>query len=98
MATSNIRKERRRASNSRIVVAEITFTAVFKLPSTVTNEELQNDYLVRLKEYVNPTSKYYSRAEQIILIDTEVDSAEHVFVSDKLMVSGLHIEDTYDNR
>ena len=98
MATSNIRKERRRASNSRIVVAEITLTAVFKLPSTVTNEELQNDYLVRLKEYVNPTSKYYSRAEQMILIDTEVDSAEHVFVSDKLMVSGLHIEDTYDNR
>ena len=98
MATSNIRKERRTASNSRIVVAEITFTAVFKLPSTVTNEELQNDYLVRLKEYVNPTSKYYSRAEQMILIDTEVDSAEHVFVSDKLMVSGLHIEDTYDNR
>jgi len=98
LATSNIRKERRRASNSRIVVAEITFTAVFKIPSTVTNEELQNDYLVRLKDYVNPTSKYYDKAEQMILMDTEVDSAEHVFVSDKLMVSGLHIEDTYDNR
>lgn len=98
MATSNIRKERRRASNSRIVVAEITFTAVFKIPSTVTNEELQNDYLVRLKEYVNPTSKYYDKAEQMILMDTELDSAEHVFVSDKLMVSGLHIEDTYDNK
>jgi len=80
------------------VVAEITFTAVFKIPSTVTNEELQDDYLVRLKEYVNPTSKYYNKAEQMILIDAEVDSAEHVFVSDKLMVSGLKVEDTYDNR
>jgi len=79
------------------VVAEITFTAVFKIPSTVTNEELQDDYLVRLKEYVNPTSKYYNKAEQMILIDAEVDSAEHVFVSDKLMVSGLKVEDTYDN-
>lgn len=97
MATSNIRKERRRASKSRIVVAEITFTAVFKIPSTVTNEQLQDDYLVRLKEYVNPTSKYYNKAEQMILIDAEVDSAEHVFVSDKLMVSGLKVEDTYDN-
>jgi len=97
LATSNIRKERRRASKSRIVVAEITFTAVFKIPSTVTNEQLQDDYLVRLKEYVNPTSKYYNKAEQMILIDAEVDSAEHVFVSDKLMVSGLKVEDTYDN-
>lgn len=79
------------------MVAEITFTAVFKIPSTVTNEELQDDYLVRLKEYVNPTSKYYNKAEQMILIDAEVDSAEHVFVSDKLMVSGLKVEDTYDN-
>ena len=94
----SVRKERRRASKSRIVVAEITFTAVFKIPSTVTNEELQDDYLVRLKEYVNPTSKYYNKAEQMILIDAEVDSAEHVFVSDKLMVSGLKVEDTYDNK
>ena len=86
MATSNARKERRRALNSRPVVAEIVVTAVFDIPNNVSEEELINDYKVRVSGYFKDVDS------QLVLLE---EDNKHVFISKKLMTGQLIIEETY---
>ena len=86
MATSNARKERRRALNSRPVVAEIVVTAVFDIPNNVSEQELINDYKVRVSGYFKDVDS------QLVLLE---EDNKHVFISKKLMTGQLIIEETY---
>ena len=86
MATSNARKERRRALNSRPVVAEIVVTAVFDIPNNVSEEELINDYKVRVSGYFKDVDS------QLVLLE---EDNKHVFISKKLMTGQLIMEETY---
>ena len=86
MATSNARKERRRALNSRPVVAEIVVTAVFDIPNNVSEEELINDYKVRVSGYFKDVDS------QLVLLE---EDNKHVFISKKIMTGQLIIEETY---
>ena len=86
MATSNARKERRKALNSRPVVAEIVVTAVFDIPNNVSEQELINDYKVRVSGYFKDVDS------QLVLLE---EDNKHVFISKKLMTGQLIIEETY---
>ena len=95
MATSNARKERRKALNSRPVVAEIVITAVFDIPNNVSEEELINDYRVRMSgDFKDVDSQLVLLHEALTIRDEEKDN-KNVFISKKLMTSQLIIEQTY---
>ena len=95
MATSNARKERRKALNSRPVVAEIVITAVFDIPNNVSEEELINDYRVRMSgDFKDVDSQLVLLHEALTIRDGEKDN-KNVFISKKLMTSQLIIEETY---
>ena len=87
MSTSNIRRERRKALNSRTVVAEIVVTAVFDIPNHVSDEELANDYMIKMSSYFNNADT------KLILLE---EDKKHVFISKKLMTSALYVEKTYE--
>ena len=86
MSTSNIRRERRKALNSRTVVAEIVVTAVFDIPNHVSDEELANDYMIKMSSYFKDVES------QLILLE---EDKKYVFISKKLMTTPLNIQETY---
>ena len=86
MSTSNIRRERRKALNSRTVVAEIVVTAVFDIPNHVSDDELANDYMIKMSSYFNNADT------KLILLE---EDKKHVFISKKLMTTPLNIQETY---
>lgn len=87
MSTSNVRRERRKALNSRTVVAEIVVTAVFDIPNHVSDEALANDYMIKMSSYFNNADT------KLILLE---EDKKHVFISKKLMTSALYVEKTYE--
>jgi|TARA_B110000046_G_scaffold152939_1_gene162263 hypothetical protein len=87
LSTSNVRRERRKALNSRTVVAEIVVTAVFDIPNHVSDEALANDYMIKMSSYFNNADT------KLILLE---EDKKHVFISKKLMTSALYVEKTYE--
>ena len=65
MSTSNVRRERRKALNSRTVVAEIVVTAVFDIPNHVSDDELANDYMIKMSNYFKDVES------QLILLEED---------------------------
>ena len=86
MATSNIRREKRKSLQVRPVVAEIVITAVFDIPNNVSEETLINDYIISM------SGDFKNVESHLVLLQ---EDNKHVFLSKKLMAGELKIMETY---